>query len=260
MDMSMYSALFGALSNEMRLNLSANNLANINTTGYKRDQVSFHDTFVRFASDYHPDPRGNIREEELLPRADLIAKPRLSMQQIDFSQGALQATGGTFDMAIQGPGFFRVRSPEGDYLTRNGAFMRGPDGTLVTEQGFQVLGEGGPIDIPAGKVVTVAGDGQISVDGAPVGALDLVDVANPEALEKYGANLFRGGVGTAVQEQAIDPALTQVAQGYLEKPNVEVVSEMVSMIETQRTFEAYQKVMTSSHDLDTRAIRVGTDK
>ncbi|KUG29721.1 putative flagellar basal-body rod protein [hydrocarbon metagenome] len=260
MDMSMYSALFGALSNENRLNISANNLANVNTTGYKRDQVSFHDTFVRFAHDYHPDPRGNIREEELLPRADLIAKPRLSMQQIDFSQGALQATGNTFDLAIQGPGFFRVRSPEGDYLTRSGAFLRGPDGTLRTDQGFQVLGEGGPIDIPAGRVITVAGDGQISVDGAPVGTLDIVAVAEPWALEKYGANLYRGNGGTAIQEEALDPALTQVVQGYLEKSNVEVVSEMVSMIETQRTFEAYQKVMTSSHDLDTRATRVGTDK
>ena len=260
MEMSMYSALFGALSNEMRLNISANNLANINTTGYKRDQVSFQDTFARFAHDYNPDPRGNIREEKLLPRADLIAKPRLALQEIDFTQGALQVTGNTFDLAIQGPGFFRVRSPDGDYLTRNGAFMRGPDGTLMTDQGYQVLGEGGPIDIPPGKVITVAGDGQINVDGAPVGNLDIVAVTDPQTLEKYGANLYRGDGGGAIQQGAIDPAQTQVVQGYLEKPNVEVVTEMVAMIETQRTFEAYQKVMSSSNDLDSRATRLGSDR
>jgi len=260
MEMSMYSALFGALSNEMRLNISANNLANVNTTGFKRDQVSFQDTFARFAHDYNPDPRSNIREEKLLPRADLIAKPRLALQQIDFTQGALQVTGNTFDLAIQGPGFFRVRSGGGDYLTRNGAFMRGPDGTLMTDQGYQVLGDGGPIDIPAGKVITVAGDGQISVDGAPVGNLDIVNVADPQALEKYGANLYQGDGGGAIQEAAIDPDRTQVVQGYLEKPNVEVVTEMVSMIETQRTFDAYQKVMTSSSELDSKATRIGSDR
>lgn len=260
MEMSMYSALFGALSNEMRLNISANNLANVNTTGYKRDQVAFQDVFARFAHDYNPDPRSDIREEKLLPRADLIAKPRLSMQQIDFTQGAVQYTGNTFDLAIQGPGFFRVRAGGGDYLTRNGAFMRGPDGTLMTDQGFQVLGQGGPIDIPVGKVVTVAGDGQISVDGAPVGNIDIVAVADTDTLEKYGDNLFRGQGGKAIQEAALDESRTQVVQGYLEKPNVEVVTEMVAMIETQRTFDAYQKVMSSSNDLDTRAVRVGTDR
>lgn len=260
MDQSMYSALFGALSNEMRLNISVNNLANVNTTGYKRDRVAFEDVFQRFAHDYAPDPRSSIRQEKLLPAADIIAKPRLALQTTDFSQGALQETGNPLDAAIQGPGFFKVRTPEGDFYTRDGSFMRSGDGALVTANGFKVLGGGGPVDVPSGAQITIDGAGQIIVDGAPVGALDVVKVNNPEALEKYGSNLYQGKDGANVQEGVVDENETQVVQGYLEKPNVEVVEEMVAMIETQRSFEAYQKVMTSSNELDQKAIQNGKDR
>lgn len=260
MEMSMYSALFGALSTETRLNLSANNLANINTTGYKRDRVSFEDTFTRYAHDYHIDPRGNLREKELLPRADLIAKPRLAQQTIDFSQGALQLTGNPLDLAIQGPGFFKVSNGSSSYYTRNGAFHRSAQGMLVTDQDFPVLGNGGPIQIPDGKRISVDGAGTVYVDGGQVAQVDVVTVQNPDALQKYGANLYTAQAGATIQEGVARDGQTQVAQGYLEKPNVEVVEEMVSMIETQRTFEAYQKVMSSSSELDTKVIRVGTDK
>ena len=259
MEMSMYSALFGALSTETRLNISANNLANINTTGYKRDRVSFEDTFSRYAHDYHVDPRGDLREKELLPRADLIAKPRLAMQQIDFSQGALTATGNPMDLAIQGPGFFKVAAPGGSYYTRNGAFHRSSEGMLVNDQDMPVLGGGGPIQLPNGRI-SLDGTGALYVDGAQVGQVDVVTVQNPEALQKYGANLYMPQTGATIQEGVAEAGRTEVAQGFLEKPNVEVVEEMVSMIETQRTFEAYQKVMSSSNELDTKAIRVGTDR
>lgn len=260
MEMSMYSALFGALSTEMRLNLSANNLANVNTTGYKRDRVSFEDTFMRYAHDYHVDPRGNLREKELLPRADLVAKPRLAEQQIDFSQGALQATGNPLDLAIQGQGFFKVAAPGGPYYTRNGAFHRNAEGMLVTDQDYPVLGNGGPIQLPEGRTVTVDGTGGLYVDDAQVGQLDVVTVQNQDMLQKYGANLYMAQPGATIQEGVALAGRTEVAQGYLEKPNVEVVEEMVNMIETQRTFEAYQKVISGSNDLDTKAIRMGTDK
>lgn len=259
MEMSMYSAVFGALSTETRLNISANNLANINTTGYKRDRVSFEDTFFRYAHDYHIDPRGDIRQKQILPRADLIAKPRLAMQQIDFAQGGLVATGNPLDMAIQGPGFFKVAGAGGTAYTRNGAFHRSAEGMLVNDQDLPVLGNGGPIQLPEGRV-SVDGTGAVYVDGAQVGQVDVVTVQNTEALQKFGANLYTPQTGATIQEGAAEVGRTEVAQGFLEKPNVEVVEEMVSMIETQRTFEAYQKVMSSSNELDTKAIRVGTDR
>ncbi len=260
MEMSMYSAMFGALSTEMRLNVSANNLANVNTTGYKRDRVSFEDTFFRYAHDYHVDPRGDIRQKELLPRADLIAKPRLAEQRVDFSQGALQMTGNPLDVAIQGEGFFKVAAPGGSYYTRNGAFHRNAEGMLVTDQNMPVLGNGGPIQVPEGRTVNIDGTGAIYVDNAQVGQLDVVTVQNPTALQKFGQNLYMPQPGAAIQEGVAEAGRTEVAQGYLEKPNVEVVEEMVNMIETQRTFEAYQKVMTGSNDLDSKAIKMGTDR
>ncbi len=260
MEMSMYSALFGALSTETRLNLSANNLANINTTGYKRDRVAFEDTFKRYAHDYHMDPRGDIRQKELLPRADLVAQPRLAMQKIDFSQGALQLTGNPLDLAIQGPGFFKVASGGGTYYTRNGAFHRSSQGMLVTDQDFPVLGNGGPIQIPDGREISVDATGAVYVDGGQVAQIDVVAVQNPDALQKFGSNLYMPQDGATIQEGAPLAGATQVAQGYLEKPNVEVVEEMVSMIETQRSFEAYQKIITGSSELDTKAIRMGSDK
>jgi len=260
MEMSMYSALFGALSTETRLNLSANNLANVNTTGYKRDRVSFEDTFLRYAHDYHADARGNIREQDILPRADLIAKPRLAEQRIDFSQGALQMTGNPLDVAIQGPGFFKVSANGGTYYTRSGSFHRSAEGMLVTDQNFPVLGAGGPIQVPEGGDISIDGAGAIYVDGGQVADLNVVTVQNPDALQKYGANLYTAQAGSTVQEGAPNAVQTQVSQGFLEKPNVEVVEEMISMIETQRSFEGYQKVISSSNELDTKAIRMGTDK
>ena len=260
MQESMYSALFGALSNEVRLNISANNLANVNTTGYKRDQVSFQDTFLRFAHDYAPDPRDSIRSEKLLPRADLIAKPRLAQQTIDFSQGAVQTTGNPFDLAIQGPGFFKVRTSDGDFYTRNGSFLRSSDGTLVTQQGFQVLGGGGPVDVPDGKVVSIDSSGQVSVDGAPVGEIDVVTIENQDVLKKFGDGLYRGDAAGQAVEGALDEEETRVLQGYLERPNVEVVVEMVNMIETQRVYEAYQKTMTTTNEMDSKIIKTGTER
>ncbi len=260
MEMSMYSALFGALSTETRLNVSANNLANVNTTGYKRDQVSFEDTFRRFAHDYHADPRGSIREKELLPRADLIATPRLAEQRIDFSQGALQLTGNPLDLAIQGPGFFKVSNGGQSCYTRSGAFHRSAQGLLVTDQNYPVLGNGGAIQLPDGRDISIDGQGAVYVDGAQVAQIDVVRVQNPDTLQKFGANLYMARPGATVQEGGTTLDQTQVAQGYLEKPNVEVVEEMVNMIETQRSFEAYQKVMSGSNELDTKAIRMGSDR
>ncbi len=105
------SALFGAMSNEHRLNLIANNLANVNTTGYKKDKVAFKDVFLHFAHDYILDSKPYIRAKPLWPEADVLAKPRLSEQKTDFSQGSLKATGNPLDLAIQGGGVFQGAKP-----------------------------------------------------------------------------------------------------------------------------------------------------
>ena len=250
MDNSVYSAMFGAMCNEMRMDTIANNLANVNTTAYKKDQVAFHDTFQRFAHDNLLDSKTYLRDRELWPRADVMVRPRLSDQAVDFSQGSLQVTGNPLDLALTGDGFFKVRTPDGDYLTRSGSFQLSSDGRLITEQGFEVLGGGGPVNLPTGSTVQIDRTGQIRVDDEVVGALDVVDVSDHKALEKKGNNLYGIKDGAGATEQP--PTNVSVEQGSLEKANVEVVTEMVAMIETQRSFEMYTKVMQSSREADTQ--------
>lgn len=250
---SLMNAMFGAMSNEIRMNQIANNLANVNTTAYKRDKVAFHDTFLRFAHDYMVDARPSLRDKDMWPKADLMAKPRLADQKTDFSQGSLQMTGNPLDLALVGDGFFRVRTPDGDYMTRNGSFRLNSEGALVTEQGFEVLGEGGPINIPAGTTaVTVDSAGQVRADNDVVGVLELVDVDDKRQMQKIGNNLYQlDPQGTAAE---VPPDGLSVEQGFLEKPNVEVVTEMVDMIETQRVHEMYSKMMQGTSQIDEKLI------
>lgn len=252
MQSGVFSGLFGALSNEHRMNSIANNLANINTTGYKRDTLAFRDTFIMFAHDQIMEPVANVRSDKLFPEPKHMARPRLAESRTDFSQGPLKTTGGPLDLAISGDGFFSVRTPEGDYYSRNGHFRLTPEGTLITEQGFQVLGDGGgEIVIPPGiKNLVIAEDGRLFGDGDLIGQIGFTGVDDLTNLEKVGANMYRAKNGAQVGEVE---AQGFMVQGFLEAPNVDVVYEMVNMIEAQRQFEAYQKAMQSSDALDREA-------
>lgn len=254
MQNAMYSALFGALSNEHRMNSIANNLANVNTTGYKRDLLAFKDTMLMYAHDHIMEPVASIRDEKFFPDPQHLSRTRIATGVTDFQQGGLKVTSAPFDLAINGEGFFKVDSPDGEYFTRNGHFTVNQEGTLVTEQGWPVMSEGGPITMPAGfKNVTIAENGRIFADGDEVGQILLTTVDNLAGLEKRGSNLYRIRPGSEAAEMEIDPARTWVAQGFLESANVDAVYEMVNMIETQRQFEAYQKVMQTSDTIDREA-------
>lgn len=251
MQEGMLSGLFGALTTEHRLNNIANNLANVNTNGYKRDQLAFKDTMVLFAHDQMMEPIANVRSKKLFPEPLHVARPRIAVAQTDFSQGSLHFTGDPLDMAITGDAFFKVRTPEGEQLTRNGHFRQTSDGLLVTPQGWPVLGQGGEITLPPGRNIHVSDNGRIFVDDAEVGQLQLSTVQDKKALEKLGGNLYRLRPGS---QQGEEPAQgVTVSQGFIEASNVEVVSEMVNMIETQRQFEAYQKIMQTSDSMDREA-------
>ena len=252
MQTSMYNALFGALTQEHRLANTANNLANVNTTGYKGETLAFQDVFARLGHNML-DPIAAINEKSLLPVPDEMAQARISLTHIDFSQGALQETGNPLDVALSGEGFFKVRTPEGDFYTRNGNFRLTPSGELVTGQGFPVLAGGGPMIIQPGARVVIGPAGDIQANQEPVGNLDLVTFENLQVLEKLGLNMFRVRPGVQAVELPADNAT--VAQGYLESANVEIVKEMVNMIDAHRSFEAYQKVMHTTQEADQKLIR-----
>ena len=259
MQNAMYSALFGALSNEHRMNSIANNLANVNTTGYKRDILSFRDTYRAFAHDMIMEPVANIRQKKLFPEPQHFAKARLATASTDFQQAGLKVTGGPFDVGISGEGFFKVNSPQGELYTRNGHFRLTAEGLLITEQGWPVMGEGGEITVPAGfKNIVISEDGRIFADNDLVGQISFVNVDQPGNLEKAGNNLYRPRPGADLDEIEVDPGRSWLAQGFLESANVDAVYEMVNMIEAQRQFEAYQKMMQTSDALDREAFtRVG---
>jgi flagellar basal-body rod protein FlgG len=244
----MYTALFGALSNEHRLNSISNNLANVHTTGYKRDLLSFRDTFLMYAHDQIMEAQGYLRQPKLFPEPVHLARARLGYVKTDFEQGALKVSDAPFDIAIAGDGFFKVRTPQGDFYTRNGHFLVTAEGMLVNEQGFPVLGGGGEITVPAGiRNFTVAENGAIYADGDLAGQIDLVDVDRHLDLEKLGGNMYRVRPGIEVAEVE---ASGYMVQGFLEVSNVNPVYEMVNMIEAQRQYEAYAKIMQTSEAID----------
>lgn len=252
MQNAMFTALFGALSNEHRMSSISNNLANVNTTGYKRDLLAFKDTFLMFAHDQIMEPMPNIRADPMFPEAQHMGRTRIATAVTDFQQGGIKTTGAPFDLAISGEGFFKVTSPDGEgFYTRNGHFRLTAEGSLITEQGYTVQGEGGPIVMPEGvRNFVIAEDGRIFADEALVGQIALVEVGDVSMLEKLGHNMFKPREGEEIEEL---PTRGFMAQGFLEAANVDPVYEMVNMIEAQRQFEAYAKVMQTSQQLDSEA-------
>lgn len=253
MQESMYSAMFGAMTQEHRMNIISNNLANVNTTGYKRDRMAFKDVFIRYAHDDIREPLMHLKSKPLFPEPDHYAKPRIAVSKVEFAQGSLKQTGNDLDVALSGQGFFKVQNQDGtQFYTRNGAFHVNAAGGLVNGNGDAVLGEGGPIVLPPNAKVVINGAGQIFADGELVDNLTVVDLSNTDALQKVGHNYFELQAEGAADE--VPAADAVVEQGYLEAPNVEVVTEMVNMIETHRAFEAYQKVITNTKETDSKAI------
>lgn len=247
---STLSALFGALSNEMRMSSIANNLANVNTTSFKKDTMAFHDVFTRFAHDNVVTTKSFLRDKDMFPDPNIMAKTRLSAQAVDFSQGPMHATGNKLDLALNGEGLFRVQGADEILYTRAGNLLLDANGTLVTQQGHPVMVGGGPLVVPPGSDLSVSPDGGISIDGEFAGNFDLVTFDKIGGLERVGGVLYRAPEGMA--EQPTDDVT--VSQGFLEKSNVDVVPEMVAMIETQRSFDMYSKTIQNEDSMDKQMI------
>lgn len=243
---SSLSALFGALSNETRMSTIANNLANVNTTAYKKDTMAFHDVFTRFAHDNVVTTKSFLRDKDMFPEPNIMAKPRLSEQTVDFTQGSLQKTGNQLDFGLSGDALFQVQTGEETLYTRSGNFLVDSNGTLVTQDGHPVMVDGGALNVPPGAALSVDPGGTISINGEPAGAFNLVAFEDPGKLERVGSNMYRAPEGLA--QTALENV--SVEQGYLEKGNVEVITEMLAMIETQRSFQMYSKLIQGADQMD----------
>lgn len=205
---------------EMRV--VANNIANASTTGFQSEGVIFSEYVSALGRDY----------------------PSLSMAAsrawlTDQTQGALAQTGGAFDLAIEGPGFFLIDTPAGQRLTRAGSFTPSAEGDLVTMDGHRVLDAGGaPVFIPAGVgQIGIAPDGTISADGAPIGQIGLVAPNDPNGMVREGGTMFAANGGYDVVPDG------RMVQGFLEASNVNPILQIARMIEVQRAYELGQSFL-----------------
>lgn len=219
MDNATYTTLNrqSGLLREMRT--VAQNIANADTTGYRRGGV----VFSEFVVDTGPG-------QASLSMANVAAR------RTDFAQGNLTMTAGPLDFAIEGPGYFMLATPEGDRLTRAGAFTPSPDGTLVAPDGAQLLDAGGaPIFIPPDVAqIGLGADGTLTADGNPIAQVGLWLPADEQAMRRAEGVRFDPG------EPPIAAPEARVMQGFLEDSNVDAVSELARMIEVQRAYELGQ--------------------
>jgi len=231
MNKGIYIALSGGVGRYEFIDIISQNLANANTIGYKQDRVSFKDYLVSQLN----------RTQDI---RNPIALNILSDVKTDFSNGSLLRTGNPLDIAISGRGFISL---EGDRYTRRGDFKVDSEGYLVTHDNIRIMGEGGPIQLPNGKV-EISSSGDISVNGIKVDRLKIVDFTNLNSLVKAGNGIFLSA------EEGKPASGFTVEQSYLEMSNVNVVKEMVVMINALREFEAFQKAIQTFDEATTKVI------
>jgi flagellar basal-body rod protein FlgG len=237
MNSGMYSALSGNLAAMKRMDIISNNLANVNTPGFKKDKVTFEGMLASAATP--PRVPQSTTADPILQKDNIY---------IDYAAGPVAQTGNPFDMAIDGDGFFVVSTPDGPAYTRQGNFRLSGDGTLVTTDGFPVQGQSGPIRI-SGSRIEIDSKGVVSVDGSETATISMVDFPKPYALTKTGSALFVP-TDAAATPQAASGGLRQA---HLEGSNVETITEMVQMIETSRYFDACQRTILSFNDMTAKA-------
>lgn len=222
------------LAQERRMSQVANNLANVDTAGYKKEKITFWE--MLYSSSYGP-------------RVGKALKPL-----VDQGQGPTKGTGNPLHVAINGDGFFRIQTPRGIRYTRDGNFHRNVEGQLTTANGDLVLGQGGTI-AANGERIDFSKDGTVFVNGQQLDRLAIVSFEDLAVLEKEGQNLFKVKNDEGLEQAA--EAYT-IQQGFLEASNVNTVSEMAEMMDLVRNFEAQQKVIQALDDLDDQAVtRVG---
>ena len=226
MDAAGYTTLSRQSGLMREMQVVANNIANISTTGFRREGTVFAEHVYR------------------MDDGPSLSMPHATGRAVDLSQAGLGMTGGAFDFAIQGEGFFLIETPQGNRLTRAGSFTPNEAGELVTPDGNRLLDAGGaPIFVPPGSAVSMAEDGTLSAGGTPLAQVGLWRPADPLSLRHQSGTLFEAGELEPVEDG-------RVFQGFLEESNVNPVSEIARMIEVQRAYELGQKFLDAE---DSRA-------
>ncbi|MEZ5669601.1 MAG: flagellar basal-body rod protein FlgF [Alphaproteobacteria bacterium] len=232
-----FVALSGQMALRHQMDILANNIANMNTVGYKAERLVFTE-MVENVPDQSVDDMGPMS----------FVQPYASY--VDFSAGTLTPTGNPLDVGINGEGLFAVQTADGVAYTRNGRFGLDPNGTLVTSNGMPVLGSGGgPIQIADASAISIAGDGTISTPDGVVARLQVVRFEDPMTMDRAGNGLY-----TATTAQPVPVTSPQVAQGTVEESNVSPILEMSTMIEVSRAYQMLAQALDNEHQRQQKAI------
>lgn len=237
MDNTSYVSLSNQLALQRRMDITANNIANMNTVGFKTEHSVFEDYLVK------PEPSERKAAYNFVSDIGMYRS---------FDDGAHTFTSNDLDVALTGPGFLQVENDAGDlFYTRNGQMSVNSLGTLVDTNGHAVLDNGGtPITIPAGtEQVSIGKDGTVATEEGVVGTLGVFEFANLQDMQKSGDNLY-----TTTQNPEL-ATQTVVSQGYIEGSNVNPIIEMQNMISLQRMYEATQRMVEQEHDRKTNYIQ-----
>ncbi|WP_027390376.1 flagellar basal-body rod protein FlgF [Chrysiogenes arsenatis] len=236
-----YTAVSGMLIQSKRLDVVSNNLSNINTAAFKKDTVTIDNFRAKSTTREEEDWRKTLFNETINNTHNIPAI------DVDYGQGQIIETKNPYDVAIDGDAFFAVHTPWGERYTRSGNLQVDTQGNLTTKEGFIVKSTTGNglqsrITITDPETLDINQAGEVFVDGAQIAALKLVRFEDERDLRKIGFNQYEK-ISPEVEEQ---PATNyRLRQGYLEMSNVNMVREMVDMIEINRSFQAYQKMVTT---------------
>lgn len=245
---AIYLAASGALLQQMRLEVLSNNLANINTAGFKQGKTVFSNLFEK--DQEIKETKKNTDNPEISGKQKITPFTPPFGYYTDLKNGQLQQTGNQLDLSIGSKGFFTIKAQDGLKYTRNGNFKLDSDGILTTASGLPVMGKGGTIII-SGENINVDNEGNLSVDGALIDTLKIVRFEKPEKLTRLGDTLFAANDDFDKGENA---EAVDIRQGFLELSNVNAIQAMTEIIESMRVFESYQKVITSINDANGKAI------
>jgi flagellar basal-body rod protein FlgF len=234
MSHAMYTALSGAVAEERRLETITDNFANSDTAGFKSQRLTYREVAAA--------------QGELDPRQTPHIQVEIAATQTDFTQGTVRHTNAPLDVALRGPGFFAVHTPDGERLTRQGAFIHASDGFLRTQGGHAVMGESGPIAARTDLPMSIDAHGDVYSGEDYVATLKRTHVPDSNALVREGNSLWRASDGA--QQQAV---LTPIEVGSLEKSNVNMVTTMTQLLNTQRSYEMYHRAIENVRALEQKS-------
>lgn len=249
---ALWTAATGMKSQQVNMDVIANNLANVNSSGFKKSRADFQDILYQTTRSAGTGVDGG----EVPTGVQIGLGSRVAAVQKVFTTGDFQQTENELDLAIEGPGFFQVALPDGtDAYTRSGALKKDSTGRLVTSDGFPLLPE---VVIPEGSTTIAIGSGgtvEVLLDGeslpTEVGVIELVRFANPSGLSSLGRNLYAETLTTGAPIAGIpgEEGFGTLSQGYLEGSNVNIMEEMVNMIAGQRAYEANSKTIRTADEM-----------